>query len=207
MANMDPKIIANRKFSPSAARNRDAIFDALNSLIPKGAHILEIASGSGEHGLHICNQRRDITWQPTDIDPTARASQAACQAICDGELLYPVEVDVMKAGWQDKFEGISGIFCANMIHIAPWEAAMGLAHGAFKLLNENELLVLYGPFLTGDDTANSNLAFDRSLKSRNPAWGVRDLASVKHIFAMAGFNTVQTIAMPSNNLILVFQRS
>lgn len=196
-----------RKHSPSAARNRADIFEALDPLIPSGAHVLEIASGSGEHGFYICNQRPDITWHPSDLDPSARDSQRAWAKLCGGNMYAPVEVDVTEPDWQAEFKEISAVFCANMIHIAPWEATPGLAHGAFKLLSRNDFLVLYGPFMTGDSTASSNLAFDSSLKARNPAWGVRDLASVKHIFAMAGFNAVKTIAMPSNNLILVFQRS
>jgi len=197
----------HRKCSPSVSRNRQPIFDVLDPILAENSHILEIASGSGEHAFHICHHRRDITWQPSDIDPSAQESQKAWGAICEGNMLSSININVMEEGWEKKLGKFSGIFCANMIHIAPWAATQALASGAAKLLDKNGFLILYGPFLIGVDTAESNIKFDASLKARNVEWGVRDLTAVKHIFAMAGFNDVQKIAMPSNNLILVFRRS
>jgi hypothetical protein len=93
-----------------------------------------------------------------------------------------------------------------MIHIAPWGAAIGMADGAKDILEEGGQFFLYGPFKEGAETAPSNLQFDESLKSRNLAWGVRDLQSVKHIFADAGFNMTARIVMPKDNRLLVFSK-
>ena len=207
----DRKSNGARKFSPTAARNREPIAQVLTSLLPQETRVLEIASGTGEQALHICQQRSDIIWQPSDPDDSSRASQDSWAEESGGNMRRALNIDTMQHGW-DEAQALpqfapNFIFCANMIHIAPWEAAAGLAKGAGRLLKSGSSCVLYGPFKEGTLTAPSNLEFDKSLKSRNPAWGVRDLDDVKHIFALNGFNLHQTIVMPKNNQILVFQRS
>ena len=195
-----------RKFSPTAARNRGPIGEVLSPLLKQNARVLEIASGTGEHALHMCALRPDIRWQPSDPDADSRASQAAWAAESSGNMMPPLDVDVMQSGWAASLPAFDLIYCANMIHIAPWEAAEGLAAGAQDSLKSGQSLVLYGPFKDGEKTAPSNLDFDVSLKSRNPAWGVRDLEAVKHIFELHGFNATEQTNMPKNNLILVFKR-
>jgi hypothetical protein len=95
----------------------------------------------------------------------------------------------------------------NMIHIAPWSAAEGLMAGAKRLLAAGAPLYLYGPFKeNAQHTAPSNAAFDASLRSQNAAWGVRDTSDVRALAAEHGFDFVERVAMPANNLSLVFQR-
>lgn len=193
-----------RLVSPTSVRNCPPIGDQLQKLLPRNAYVLEIASGTGQHGHHICGLRDDIIWQPSDIDIPSRESQAAYAQDFPDRMLEPIHVDVTEPDWAANFSNINAIFCANMIHIAPWTAAEGLARGAGELLTPNGFLYLYGPFLLETDNAPSNLKFDENLKRRNPAWGVRTLASVKHIFADEGLELESAIEMPANNLLLVF---
>ena len=199
--------VGDKKFSPFAEKNKEAIAQTLLPLLPENAHVLEIAAGSGQHGLHMCRQRRDIMWQCSDIAPEARASQNAWAGDSGGQMPAALNIDTSVEGWQAQCGQADVIFCANMIHIAPWSAAQGLARGAGVLLPKGGRCILYGPFKEADRTAESNLDFDRNLISRNPAWGVRDLDDVKHIFALRGFNLTQRTVMPKNNRILVFTRS
>lgn len=203
----DRKEEGARKFSPTAARNRDPIGKILSPLIPNGACVLEIASGTGEHALHMCRLRPDMSWQPTDPDEGSRASQDDWAKEAGGNMAASIDVDVTAPAWDVAVPECGVIYCANMIHIAPWAATKGLVTGAHKLLSEGQICVLYGPFKEGTDTAQSNLDFDLYLKSRNSAWGVRNLEDVKHIFELHGFNLTQRTVMPKNNLILVFKRA
>ena len=253
-----------RKFSPSAARNRVAIGSVLSEILPADARVLEIASGTGEHALHMRQIRPDLSWQTSDPDAASRASQNAWLATRGeervsatgkdkhgeervsatgkdkhgeervsatgkdkhgeervsatgkdkhGAALPALSLDVMAEDWTNGLEGLKksgkmdAVFCANMIHIAPWQAAQGLVRGAAKLLPASGLCILYGPFQEGALTAPSNLEFDANLRARNPEWGVRNLDDVKHIFALHGFNLCQRTELPKNNLILVFKRS
>jgi len=196
-----------RQLSPTANRNKMAIADILLPDLPDTARVLEIASGSGEHGVHMCQSRSDIIWQPSDPDASARASQGAWRADCAGQIKPPLNIDVTQPRWWQDVPSFDAIYCSNMIHIAPWTAALGLAQGAGQILQAGQKLYLYGPFLEGDDTAASNLAFDQSLKHRNPDWGVRNLTDVKHIFADVGFSQLTRFEMPKNNRLLIFSKT
>ena len=100
------------------------------------------------------------------------------------------------------------VFCANVIHIAPWRVAEGLFAGAARYLRRDGWLFLYGPFKRdGKHTALSNAVFDTSLREGNPEWGVRDISDVETLARGASLRLVDTIEMPANNLTLVFSRS
>ena len=196
-----------RLFSPTAARNKAPIGEVISQYIPQGASVLEIASGTGEHGAYMCGLRPDIKWQPSDPNSESRASQDDWASECSGRMLASLSIDTTQPDWTDHLPAYDVIYCANMIHIAPWEAALGLVNGAEKLLGENSIFILYGPFLEGSETAESNLRFDTNLKSRNSSWGVRNLDVVKHIFSEAGFTHKARIVMPKENRTLIFTKS
>jgi len=195
-----------KKFSPTANRNKAPIFEALNPYLKPQLRVLEIASGTGEHARHVCEHRPDLIWQPSDPDLESRQSQNAWRSGIETQMLESKNIDVTEAGWAKEYHGYNLIYCANMIHIAPPSALTGLLSGAKEILQAEEIFALYGPFLEGNQTAPSNLQFDRSLKARNPLWGVRDLANVKHMFADAGFNIEAHIEMPKENRLLIFKK-
>ena len=189
-----------RLFSPSAGRNKAVIAEVLAARLREGATVLEIASGTGEHGAALVGRRPDVAWQYSDPDAASRASQSAWSREHSSA---PLALDVQVGMWWDGLERFDAIFCANMIHIAPIEAAIGLAEGAAHLTDR---VMLYGPFLRGEASAESNRDFDRSLRRRDPRWGVRELDLVKHIFAERGFTLRETLDMPANNTVLEFER-
>lgn len=194
-------------FSPTAGRNKTPIGEVIDPHIPKGGRVLEIASGTGEHGAYVCGLRPDITWQPTDPNAQSRESQNEWAKDCGGKMLPSLSLDTTQPNWAQELPHYDVIYCANMIHIAPWEAALGLVEGARQLLKTGSKFILYGPFQEGEQTAASNLAFDVSLKGRNPRWGVRNLHDVKHIFSVAGFTHTARIVMPKENRTLIFTKS
>jgi cyclopropane fatty-acyl-phospholipid synthase-like methyltransferase len=193
--------------SPSTARNRQPILEVLAARLPISARILEIASGAGEHAMFLAEALPGLRWQPSDSDPEARASIAAWRAEAGlANLAAPLAIDAADlATWPT--EPVDAIVCINMIHISPWAATQGLMAGAGRLLTAGGRLFLYGPYIEADvPTAPSNLAFDESLKSRNPAWGLRDLADVAALAAESGLAFAERIAMPANNLVVVFEK-
>ena len=199
---------AGARTSPSTARNREPILEVLRSRLPAGARVLEVASGAGEHAMFLAAALSAVTWQPSDRDDEALASIAAWRAAVGlANLAAPVRLDASDpASWPEgPFEAV---ICINMIHISPWAACEGLMAGAGRVLAPEGRLFLYGPFLEADvETAPSNLAFDQSLKSRDPAWGLRDLAAVTARAAAHGLGFAERIGMPANNLIVVFGRT
>ena len=198
--------MADKLFSPSAARNSEAIADVLDSILKDGSQVLEIGSGTGEHGESVCLRRPDVLWTPSDPDATSRASQEA-RAREIAAMQQPLNLNVSKSSWSTPLSKVDVLVCCNVIHISPWETAEGLAQGAGEILKPEGRVFLYGPFLEGEDTAQSNLDFDANLKSRNPNWGVRSLERVIDLFAGGEFHLEDRIDMPANNLSLIFRRS
>lgn len=193
--------------SPSTARNRDPILAVLKPRLPASGLVLEIASGAGEHAVHNAAHLPALQWQPTDPDPAALASIAAWRDYAGlPNLLPPLQLDATRPDeWPVR--QADAIVNINMIHISPWAAAEGLMQGASELLPPGGRLFLYGPYLERDvPTAPSNLAFNESLKSRNPAWGIRRLEEVAALAARHGLALAERIQMPANNLVLVFQK-
>lgn len=197
---------AARLSSPSAERNKRVIAQALAEHLPSAARVIEIASGTGEHALACATARSDLHWTPSDPDSESRASVDAWAADAHGRMGACLAIDTTQSGWTDELDAFDALFCANMIHIAPWAAAQGLFEGAAELIAPGGLVCLYGPFQDGEATAPSNLEFDASLKARNPQWGVRPLTDVDALADSAGFTRAQRLDMPANNLLLVYRR-
>lgn len=191
--------------SPSAARNCQAIGEQLHGILPRNAHVLEIASGTGQHAAHMCELRPDLFWQMSDYDEVSRTSQNSYAQDFPAQMNLPLSLDMTDENWTKDIAAVDAVYCANMIHIAPWEAALGLANGLKLVLKKGGVFCLYGPFLIDEGSAISNLNFDESLKSRNSDWGVRNLQAVKHIFADIGLDNCTVIEMPRDNFLLVFR--
>ena len=195
-----------KREAPAAARNRQPILEVLQPRLPEKGLVLEIASGTGEHVVHYAAARPDLTFQPSDPDADSRASVDDWVRTLGLTNVRPaLEIDVTRSTWP--VEQANAVLCCNMIHIAPWEAAVGLITGAARLLPPGGLLFTYGPYRRGGrHTAPSNEAFDADLRRRNPAWGVRDLETVIELAREAGLSAPEIVEMPANNLSLLFKR-
>lgn len=201
---LEPRELAGEKlFSPSAARNAAPIREVLSPRLPRAAKVLEIGCGTGEHAEAVCRARPDLVWMPSDPDPVSRASTTA-RAEEIPNLQPAVAIDASVRNWTDGLSPVDAIVCCNVIHIAPWAVAEGLAAGAARLVAPGGIVFLYGPFLLDKGNAPSNLAFDENLRTRNPHWGVRPLDTVTDLFARHKFGLQEKIDMPANNFSLVF---
>ena len=192
-----------RRFSPSAARNRGPILDALRPHLPGAGLLLEVASGTGEHCAHLAAALPGLTFQPTDPDPDALASiNAWCRTLPN--VRPALALDASAPDWP--VAAADAVLCVNMIHIAPWAAAVGLVAGAARVLPRGGVLALYGPFMRGGrHTGPGNVAFDTDLRARNPAWGLRGLEDVAALAASAGFGMPEIVQMPADNLVVAFR--
>jgi SAM-dependent methyltransferase len=189
----------------AAARNREPILLVLRDLLPRSARVLEVASGTGEHATWFSSALSGLTWQPTDNDPEALRSIAARRDMAvPPNLLPPVWLDAAADTWP--VTQADAVVAINMIHVAPWAVTQGLIAGAARVLTPGGLLFLYGPFREGAvHTAASNTAFDADLRARDPSWGIRDLDEITALARRHGFVGPERIAMPANNLSVVFR--
>jgi len=195
-----------RRSAPHVARTARPIAEVLRRILPKRGLVLEIASGSGEHALHFAREFPHLLFQPTDADRVALRSVDAWRS-AEGapNLLAPVPLDAASDSWP--VEQADAILCINMLHISPWAATEGLMRGSERVLPSGAPLYIYGAFLQhGVEPAESNSAFDRSLKARNPEWGVRTVEEVVEAAARHSLSFEELVAMPANNFSLVLRR-
>lgn len=196
-----------RRSAPAASRNVAPIGDVLADWLPPSGLVLEVASGTGEHGLAFARRFPALDWQPSDPDPLALASIAAWRSEAPPNLRAPVALDAAAAAADWPVVRADAVLNLNMVHISPWAAALGLLDGAARLLGPGAPLILYGPWLVdGQPTAPSNLAFDADLKRRDPRWGLRLLSDFAAEAAARGFDLAETRTMPANNVMLSFLR-
>jgi SAM-dependent methyltransferase len=191
--------------SPAARRNAGPILSVLRAHLPAKGRVLEIAAGTGLHAAAFAEALPGLDWTPTDPDPASLVSIDAWRSQADAPNLRPAQQFDVRSTWP---EGpFDAVLCVNMIHISPWAATEALMAGADQTLaRPGGLLVLYGPYLEPEvETAPSNLAFDADLKRRNPEWGLREREAVVDLARHSGLILTRRVAMPANNLMLLFR--
>jgi SAM-dependent methyltransferase len=201
--------------APAFHRNHQAIRAVLQKfLADKSGDVVEAGSGTGQHVADFARHLPGITWWPSDLNEQHLKSIAAWRAHSAlPNIRPPLRIDLADPAWCPRMHDGSGpaellaVFCANVIHIAPWRVAEGLFAGAGRYLRADGRLFLYGPFKRGGEhTAPSNAAFDSSLRDRNAEWGVRDIEDLEKLASTAGLTLIEIAEMPANNLIPVFGR-
>ena len=197
-------------------RNHEAIWRVLATFLQQSCgDVVEVGSGTGQHVIHFAGQTPDVTWWPSDLNDAHLKSIAAWRTHAQlTNVRPPLRIDLLDPAWCPELENGNGpgallaVFCANVVHIAPWPVAEGLIAGAAKYLRPDGRLFIYGPFKRGGKhTAVSNAVFDTSLRDGNPEWGVRDVEELERVAQGVGLKLAEVIEMPANNLILVFDRS
>jgi SAM-dependent methyltransferase len=196
-----------RRFAPATLRNREPILDVLRQILPASGLVLELASGSGEHGVYFAHHLPDLDWQPSDPSLAARQSIAAwAQAEGLTNLRDPLDLDAAQAAWP--IDRADAIACINMVHISPWEATLGLMRGAGRVLPVGGVLYLYGPYRRGARPLEpGNAAFDQDLRARDARWGLREVEDVVACAHAHGLAFERAIEMPANNLSLIFSKA
>ncbi len=192
---------------PAAERNKGPIVEQLSRWLgQQSGLLLEVAAGTGQHALHFAPALPQWRYQPSDVDDEHLHTLALRVARSGQKNLHPpLRLDVTQPIWP--LDRCDAIYCANLIHIAPWAAAQGLMIGAGKLLPSRGLLFTYGPYrVAGQHTAPSNEQFDESLRRRNPDWGVRDVDELKELASREGLVLVEKMAMPANNFLLAWRK-
>jgi hypothetical protein len=195
-------------YSPAADRNKQAILDMLVKVLPERGNALEIASGTGQHVAWFASTLSGWKWQPSDAQPDGFESINAWVSEQGARnVRAPVVLDVMASSWLPDQNLFDLIYCANMLHIAPWATCAALMRGGALHLAPSGQLITYGPYIEDAvPTSPGNLTFDQSLRERNPAWGIRRREDVEAQAAKAGLRLLARHVMPANNLLLVWTR-
>jgi len=217
-----------RKFySPAAERNKQPILEVLELYLSNeqsGGTVLEVASGSGQHVSYFAARFPQLQFQPSEYPgfpcpgPAQKPQEiheilGSILAYSEGlsNILPPIQLDVMyeKWGtWEASTNALAAIICTNLVHIAPWDVAVGLFEGAGKTLQNGGFLFLYGPFkfCPGEAHPESNAIFDKKLKELDPNFGLRNVEDLDVLGKSNGLIRRHTYEMPANNHMLLYEK-
>jgi SAM-dependent methyltransferase len=201
--------------APAFHRNHEPIWSVLSGvLLGRSGDVLELGSGTGQHVVTYAARTPDAIWWPSDVNAEHLRSIAAWRDHAQLANVRPPHRIDLSEPWQG--HGLQGqdlpdrfiaMLCINVLHIAPWSVAEGLIAVAGRLLEPEGRLFVYGPFMRGGrHTADSNAAFDLSLRRENRDWGVRDTDDLDQLAQQHGLRLAEAAPMPANNFVLVFAR-
>ena len=202
----------NRLFFPATNRNKNCIADVLSRIIRKNGSILEIGSGSGEHGVAFQKRFPEIVWQTSDPELIHRKSISSWIKYeeLNNKMPQPITLNVENIPWKIPLklvDSLQGIVSINMIHVAKWTSTIALFRESGRLLNKGQYLILYGPFkICNKHTSQSNSLFDNSLRMQNELWGIRNLEEVSLEAEKNGFYQEDKISMPANNFSIIYRK-
>jgi cyclopropane fatty-acyl-phospholipid synthase-like methyltransferase len=199
------RIAMSPPFSEAAERNKAPILGALRRLLPERGRVLEIGSGTGQHAVHFAPAFPGLSWQPTEQREHLEGLNTRIRLEGPPNILPAIELDVT-GPWPDYcFEAV---YSSNTAHIMAWDMVQAMFAGVSERIAPGGAFCLYGPFnVDGEFTSASNQVFDRQLRERDTAMGLRD---VRALSALAGehlMRLAERCQLPANNQLLVFRRN
>ena len=191
--------------SEACERNKGPILAVLGGEFAASHRVLEIGSGTGQHAVHFATHLSHLSWQPSEVPSQLAPLAERIRLEGPANLRAPIALDVGELPWP--VAGVDAVFSANTLHIIAWEAVQDFFRGVGAVLGAAGVLCVYGPFrYRGAHTSDSNADFDRWLKSRDAASGVRDFEALDALARAQDLSLSADHAMPANNRTLVWRR-
>ena len=194
-----------KPFAPSCERNQGPILEVLRRHLDGTRRVLEVGSGTGQHAVHFAVAMPWLAWQCSDRADNLQGIAAWLDDAGLPNTPPAIELDV-DGRWPEADFDV--VFTANSLHIMGWPQVEAFFTGVGRVLEEDGLLIVYGPFNYGGAfTSDSNRVFEQWLKDRDPASGIRDVEAVDALARGIGLVLVEDNAMPANNRCLVWRRA
>ena len=208
-ASVVKKMNGDRLHSPAAAKNVSHITELVRSVSPKNGLALEIASGTGQHIIKLAAAIPNLTWQPSDIDPTRLNSIASWSFEKQlPNLLPPIKLDVTDEGWSALCPNQDFILLVNLLHLVSEREAAVIIGGISQSLTPGGRCVIYGPFMRGGFlTSDGDEFFHQSLIEADPDIGYKNDTWMLDLFQSHNLKTVKIANMPSNNLAFIIEKN
>jgi len=193
--------LGEKPYAPACERNQEPIRAALARILTQPATVLEIGSGTGQHGVYFATHLPHLRWQLTDVPDNVPGIRLWQSEAGLANLSTPKILDVMAP--TDLGESFDAVFTANTVHFVAWTVVRGLLRVTARHLREGGDLLIYGPFNEqGRYTSEGNAALDEWLQSRDPDSGIKDRAEFETVAGDYGLEPVALHAMPANNQLL-----
>ncbi len=195
-----------RPFSQACENNKQPILEVLTRYLTSSVNLLEIGSGTGQHGVFFAEQLPQVTWQTSDLVENHAGIQAWIDSYTGDNLRSPLELNV--AQFPCDLAPVQVVYTANTAHIMSWDQARQMIRGVGLLLPKDGLWIIYGPFNYGGQfTSESNANFNDWLKAQAPHRAIRDFEAVCEEAKAVDLSLIEDCSMPANNRCLVFQKT
>lgn len=194
----------NKPFSQACENNKHAIATILQAYVEQGGTLLEIGSGTGQHGAYMSGLFPKLTWQTSDRADYHSGILAWVNDIQCENFLPPLTIDVNTADWAAP--KVDFVFSANTFHIMAWDEVIKFFEFISTALKSGGLLFIYGPFnYEGKFTSESNARFNEWLLQQGQHMAIRDFEAVNKLALNQGLNLISDNEMPANNRLLIWQ--
>lgn len=193
-----------KPYAESCEQNRDPILSVIEPLLKNQRTVLEIGSGTGQHAVYFSKNMPHLLWQPSDQEQYLAGIQLWRNEAKLVNVAEPFELNVTQSRWPG--EKYDAVFTANTLHIMHWNDVLAFFKGVAESLNQNGLLMIYGPFnYNFQYTSESNARFDNWLKERDPHSGIRHFEEINELASRHGLVLENDYSMPANNRILCWK--
>jgi SAM-dependent methyltransferase len=198
--------MTDKPFSEYAERNGAPILDVLRNEFANSAKVLEIGSGTGQHAARIAKALPFLQWQTSDLDENHDGILAWVNYSGLANLMPPLSLNVLTSDVPAAF--CDAVFSSNTAHIMSIEAVQKMFDIVGNALTDRGVFCLYGPFRQGGEfNTPSNAAFHKTLRSRDPAMGIRHLESLDDYARDNNMARARLYTMPANNHIAVWHKA
>lgn len=195
----------NKPFSQACENNKQPILDVLKTAFADAKSVLEIGSGTGQHGVLLAPNLPHLIWQTSDMPENHPGINAWIDAYPCSNLKRPLPFTIGEDSWPDP--DFDGVFTANTTHIMQIYEARSMMQLVADNLPSGGAFCQYGPFnIDGKYTSGTNQAFDQSLRSRG-CGGIRDISELQGWVESRGMVLNRRHQLPANNQLLVWQKT
>ena len=191
--------------SEACLRNQQPIADVLEQELPQAGVVLELGSGTGQHGAFFSRRLPRIKWQPSELANRIAGINAWREKSQCSNFLPPLILDVGQDLWPVR--QVDAVFSANLVHFVGWNKIRVMLGGVRRALKHTGIAIFYGPFNVGGHfTSDGNRRLDQWLKARDPEAGIKHIEQFILAARREKLRLLKDIAMPANNRLLILQK-
>ncbi|MGK0268209.1 MAG: hypothetical protein ACI8Y3_000825 [Paraglaciecola sp.] len=195
----------DKPFSQACENNRQSILDILSRVLADKKKLLEIGSGTGQHAAYFAPILTHLEWHPSDMPDKHLGIAAWIKEAAVNNLHQPLAFIIGAINtnvWP--LANVDAVYTANTTHIMQPLEALLMMQLVANNLPSGGLFCQYGPYIfQGQYTSESNKAFDQHIIEQGYG-GIRDIDEL--ILWANPMILIETVSMPANNFMLIWQK-
>jgi hypothetical protein len=193
----------DKPFSQACENNKQPILEVLKRVLADKTNLLEIGSGTGQHAAYFAPRLKHLEWHTSDMPDKHLGIAAWLEEVKVNNLHQPLSFTIGATGaWP--LTNTDAVYTANTTHIMQPSESQLMMQLVADNLPVGGIFCQYGPYnFQGQYSSESNQSFDQHLRDQ-ACGGIRDIDELT-LWAKP-LVLIETIPMPANNYMLVWQK-